>query len=71
MGIFGNSKPESVSVSGIALKCEICHNQSFWHKQAQLNTAVATFFKFDWANPTAECYVCAQCGYVHWFLPIK
>ena len=35
----------------------------------QLNTAVATFFNFDWANKTASCFVCDGCGYIHWFLP--
>ena len=39
--------------------------------EAQLNTAVATFFNFDWANKTAQCYVCDGCGYIHWFLPKK
>lgn len=34
---------------------------------AQLNTAMASFFNLDWANPTAECRICGQCGYVHWF----
>jgi hypothetical protein len=30
---------------------------------------VATFFNFDWANPSAECFVCDGCGHIHWFLP--
>ena len=21
------------------------------------------------ANPSGLCYVCAKCGYIHWFLP--
>jgi hypothetical protein len=71
MGIFGQSEPQPVRVSGLPLKCEICKHDRFWKKSAQLNTAVATFFNFDWANPTATCYVCAGCGYVHWFLPIR
>ncbi|MBN1256359.1 MAG: hypothetical protein JXA52_01495 [Planctomycetes bacterium] len=56
-------------VAGQPLHCEICKNDLFWQREAQLNTAVATFFNFDWANATAQCYVCDHCGYIHWFLP--
>jgi hypothetical protein len=38
-------------------------------REAQLNTAAASFFNFDWTNPSGNCYVCAKCGYIHWFLP--
>jgi hypothetical protein len=69
MGLFGKSAPEQVTVAGFELRCEICKNQHFWWRKAQLNTAVASFFDFDWANPSADCYVCSQCGYIHWFLP--
>ncbi len=70
MGFFGDSEPGHVTVRGTKLHCEICKHEAFWRREAQLNTAVATFFSFDWANPTAECYVCAHCGYIHWFLPV-
>lgn len=69
MGIFGKSEPEEVQVHGVDLQCEICKNTTFWQRQAQLNTAVATFFNFDWANPSATCLVCSKCGYIHWFMP--
>ena len=68
MGMFGKKAAEPVLVAGLALHCEICKHDQFWHREAQLNTAVATFFNFDWANPTATCYVCDGCGYIHWFL---
>jgi hypothetical protein len=69
MGLFGREEPEQVEVAGLTLHCEICKSDRFWTREAQLNTAVATFFGFDWANATAICYVCDQCGYIHWFLP--
>ena len=25
----------------------------------------------DWANSKANCYACEQCGYVHWFVPVR
>ena len=69
MALFGKKKPETVRVGGLDLHCEICKHDRFWMREAQLNTSVATFFSFDWANATARCYVCDGCGYIHWFLP--
>ena len=68
MALFGKKEPEAVTVAGLSLRCEICKHDRFWTREAQLNTAVATFFNFDWANKTATCYVCDGCGYIHWFL---
>ena len=69
MGLFNDDKtPQSVQVAGLELRCRICQHGEFWQREAQMNTAVATFFNFDWANRTATCYVCERCGYVHWFL---
>ncbi|MDI6817249.1 MAG: hypothetical protein QME41_08695 [Actinomycetota bacterium] len=68
MGVFSKKEAEKQRVAGIELQCEVCKNDRFWHRQAQLNTAAATFFNFDWANATADCYVCEKCGYIHWFL---
>lgn len=62
--------PIGVEVQGRELKCLICGNDAFWKREAQLNTATATFFNFDWTNPSGVCYVCAKCGYIHWFLPL-
>jgi hypothetical protein len=69
MGWFDKKEAEKQIIKGIQLHCEICKHDRFWHRQAQLNTAVATFFKFDWANASADCFVCEKCGYIHWFLP--
>jgi hypothetical protein len=69
MGIFGKKEPEEVEIAGRSLKCEMCGGHRFWQREAQLNTAVATFFNFDWANASAVCIVCDSCGYIYWFLP--
>lgn len=71
MGLFGKKEPERVEVLGKALRCEICGGQEFWQRAAQLNTSLATFFGFDWANPSATCVICAHCGYIHWFMPLQ
>jgi len=69
MALFDKKSPERVRIGERELHCEICENDRFWTREAQLNTAVATFFSLDWANATAVCYVCDGCGYIHWFLP--
>lgn len=69
MSLFGQGEPESVEVCGKPFQCTVCGNDTFWRKQVQLNTAVATFLNFDWANRSATCAICSQCGYIHWFLP--
>ena len=69
MSLFSKKEPETVDVHGRPLTCRICGHDRFWRREGQLNTAVASFFSLDWANPQAICMVCEQCGYVHWFLP--
>lgn len=69
MGLFGHKESEEVVIAGRQLRCRICDNTRFWQRKAQLNTAVATFFSFDWLNANATCVVCERCGYIHWFLP--
>ncbi|MGB9887202.1 MAG: hypothetical protein ACPLPT_07580 [Moorellales bacterium] len=69
MALFGKKEPETVQILGKNLSCHVCGHDKFWRRRAQLNTAVATFFDLDWANPSATCLVCARCGYIHWFLP--
>jgi predicted nucleic-acid-binding Zn-ribbon protein len=61
------SDPQSVNIKGHELKCPVCSNTSFWTKRVQLNTAVATFFKLDWANRSAACYICSECTHISWF----
>ncbi|MFN8273656.1 MAG: hypothetical protein U0X58_02120 [Flavobacteriaceae bacterium] len=60
--------PQPVSVSNHELVCPICRNNLFYTRQAQLNTAVASFFNLDWANKSATCFVCSECTHISWFL---
>lgn len=72
MGLFSKEEPVHVAVrTGKELTCLVCGFDRFFERHAQLNTAVATFFNFDWANATGDCWVCGQCGYIHWFLGAK
>jgi hypothetical protein len=63
-----NQEPEEVQVNGKILNCVVCSNRQFWIRSAQLNTAVSTFFGFDWTDHSATCFICSECTYVHWFL---
>ena len=69
MGPFSKKDAEPCQVNGKEFQCLVCGNDKFWQREAQLNTAVATFFGFDWANVSGICVVCSACGYIHWFLP--
>jgi hypothetical protein len=69
MGLFAKPEPEPYSVAGRELLCVVCDHNLFRVRSAQLNTPLATFFGWDWANESAFCVVCARCGFVHWFLP--
>jgi hypothetical protein len=57
-----------VMAAGRPLTCLICGYDEFNTRDAQLNTAAASFFGFDWANASATCHVCRHCGFIHWFL---
>lgn len=50
------------------LTCVVCGHRHFTHRKAQLHTALASFFDVEWLGSTADCYVCDECGYIHWFL---
>jgi hypothetical protein len=70
VGLFSKKEPEPASVAGVELRCEICKHTTFYSREAQLHTALASFFDLEWTGTTATCYVCARCGYVHWFVPV-
>lgn len=68
MGLFTKVKPQTIEVKGNALICPVCKGIYFYSREAQLNTAVASFFNLDWANKTATCFVCENCTHISWFL---
>jgi|APMI01.1.fsa_nt_gi hypothetical protein len=60
-----------VYVESVRLKCAVCGHARFRHRRAQLQSALASFFNVEWTAPSADCYICNRCGYVHWFLPTR
>jgi predicted nucleic-acid-binding Zn-ribbon protein len=66
---MSDTQAETVEVMGRELNCLVCGHNEFHKREAQLNTAVASFFDFDWANASGTCVICDNCGYIHWFYP--
>lgn len=69
MGLFGKRETTQVAIKDQVLHCLVCRHPEFWSRDVQLNSAASSLFDLEWADPSARCYVCASCGYIHWFLP--
>lgn len=69
MGLFNQREPQPVQILGNGMQCEICKHERFYQREGKIQTTGLTFFDLDWLNASANCVVCARCGYVHWFLP--
>jgi len=67
MGLF-SKEPVCVETKGGVLKCLVCGQDEFYKRKAQLNTSGSELLGMAWADRTALCYVCHNCGYIHWFL---
>ena len=68
MKLFKKKEPQPIEVNGHSIVCPVCHNDRFWIRRAQLNSAVSTFFNLDWTDRSATCFVCSECSYIFWFL---
>ena len=55
-------------VRGKEVVCGHCGGTRFIEREAQLNTALMTFFDLDWLNASAQVLVCVACGHLEWFL---
>jgi hypothetical protein len=62
-------KESEILLGGVKLTCKHCGHDRFNSRNALLNTKVLTFFETDWLANTAEVFVCARCGFLHWVLP--
>lgn len=62
-----NLEAREISIAGRHLRCQVCEFTRFHRREAELASG-ASFFGQEWANPKADCYVCEQCGFVHWFV---
>jgi len=53
------------------LQCSHCSHNQFSKVEGLLTTTWVTLFRFPFWNKSASCFVCKNCGFVHWFLQPK
>ena len=59
-------------INGKDLLCPICQHDQFWSRRTVLHGGrLQLFLELGWAGRRAVNHVCAQCGYVTWFLPVR
>lgn len=63
-----SKEPKEYSVKGRSLKCPICENRFFIARETLMNTPGMTIMGIEWANKSAQNYICNECGYVMWFM---
>jgi hypothetical protein len=68
MGLFGKAEPETMELRGKPFRCQACGHDTFYRQRAQLHSPLATLFGVEWTGNGCTCVICAECGYVHWFL---
>jgi len=61
----------AIEVAGKKLTCPMCGGKEFHTRHARLHGAAASFFKIEWLAERADCYVCAKCGNVQWFVKVE
>ena len=66
MGFFDEA-PETATVIGRPLRCQVCGSETFYKREAQLQKANG-LFDVEWTSRACTCLICSSCGYVHWFL---
>jgi hypothetical protein len=50
-----------VQMAGKFVQCPLCGLKKFWKKEAPLNTKDASFFDFDFLNPSDDCNIRIEC----------
>jgi DNA-directed RNA polymerase subunit RPC12/RpoP len=58
----------ALEVGGRQISCPICGHDRYRTRKTLMGTRGAAFFNADWANPSAENFICLRCGYVLWFM---
>ncbi len=58
----------AVTIKNKKLQCSHCGHDKFSKREGLLNTTWVMFFRFGFWNRSASCFVCQDCGFVHWFV---
>jgi hypothetical protein len=57
-------------VHGKGLRCQHCGHDRFRHETTSVDrTAWGGLFRMEGGH-RAEIYICASCGFLHWFFPV-
>ncbi len=62
------TQPKRYTLMGKFVTCSHCGGQTFFAREAQLNTSWRTFLNVDWLDENAAVLVCSKCGHLEWFL---
>lgn len=65
------SKGNSYEVFGKKLVCPICDNDTFQTRETLMNTGGMALFNLEFANKSADNFICDKCGYVYWFMDVS
>jgi hypothetical protein len=57
-----------VTMGGKPLVCTVCGHDRYHERRSLLNSRGGEFFGFAWADKAATNFICANCGYIFWFL---
>jgi hypothetical protein len=68
MGLFSKEEATHYEIDGKKLTCTFCSNDTFYTRQEQLHSPARTLLNLEWTDNAATCFVCSNCGYMHWFL---
>ena len=60
-------RPGQYELAGKSIACPHCGRDIFKKSEAQLNTALRTFFNLDWLDESATVLLCMECGQIQWF----
>jgi hypothetical protein len=66
------NEPTKVTIRERPLACHHCQGTEFFERTIAMNDSGASFFGLEWFTQRgAFCYICSECGHVHWFLPTE
>lgn len=58
----------TVLIKDKQLQCTHCGQDKFSKREGLLATSIVSFFRMSFWNYSAPCYICQNCGCVHWFV---
>lgn len=70
MGLFSRSPaaPKPIKLpNGEWLHCKVCSQDHFHLRKGLISNPLQSWLDMEWMGRAAHCFVCAECGYVHWF----